>query len=145
MQLVHNKMVWVFKEETWSILLGRQWLQSLMSYSKENCDLSALTEIISIGPGQKKQRLQTWTEGREGAGCQNAVEKIIMMFKTSTVTFFCKITFFPGVSSGSLFWQQKNAGVDSVEPRSSAGYNLESECQSTLLTSCSAEFYFYLE
>lgn len=71
-----------------SILLGRQWLQSLMSYSKENWDLLSIREIISVRPGQKEQHLQTRTEGREGVGCQNAVEKIITMFKTNTVTFF---------------------------------------------------------
>lgn len=99
MQLVHSEMVWVFKEKMQSILLGRQWLQSLMSYSKENCDLSSLTQIISVRPGQNEQHRQTWTEGRV-VGCQNAVGKNITMFKTSTVTFFCKITF----SSRCFVW-----------------------------------------
>lgn len=40
MQLEHSEMVWVFKE-MWSILLGKQWLQSLVCYSKENWDLSS--------------------------------------------------------------------------------------------------------
>lgn len=50
---MHSEMVRAFKEKMWSILLGRQWLQSLMSYSKENWDLSPLTEIISVRPVQK--------------------------------------------------------------------------------------------
>lgn len=62
---MHSEVVWVFKEKMRSILLGRQRLQSLMSYSKESWDLSALTEIISVRPGQKEQHLQMWTEGRE--------------------------------------------------------------------------------
>lgn len=52
-QLLHSEMVWVFKEKMWSILLGKQWLQSLMSYSKEKWDLSSLTEIIHVRPVQK--------------------------------------------------------------------------------------------
>lgn len=82
-----------------SVLLGRQQLQSLMSYRKEHWDLSVFSEI-SVGPGQKEQHLQKWTEGREGVRCQNAAEKIITMFKTSTVAFFCKITF----SSWCFIW-----------------------------------------
>lgn len=97
---MHSEVVWVFKEKMRSILLGRQRLQSLMCYSKESWGLSALREIISVRPGQKEQHLQTWTEGREGDGCQNAVEKIFMMFKASTVTFFCEITF----SSWCFIW-----------------------------------------
>lgn len=87
-------MVWVFKEKVQSIPLGRQQPQSLMSYSKENWDLSALAEIISVEPGQKEQHLQTWTEGREGVGCQNAVEKIVTVFKTSTVHISLQDHFF---------------------------------------------------
>lgn len=46
-----------------------------------------------FGLGRKSSVFKHGLEAEKVLDCQNAVEKIIMMFKTSTVTFFCEITF----------------------------------------------------
>lgn len=64
--------------------------KAMASDEQGELGFSSLTEITCA----KEQHLQTWAEGREAVGCQNAVEKIIVIFKTSAVTCFCKNHFF---------------------------------------------------